>query len=955
VEHRQRGVPQQFKPEEVRIILEDIPGVTPEELAAIAELRQNTTFIPYGMTMSTECFRQEYGTTSGFAARVCQWLTDLFGIRFRPVIYEWDRLIRGFAEGTIPLSGEIALALRNNPDWYMTGAIAERRIRLVSRESWEKLVINAQSHGLTYGFLEGSVTESLVRPSLRLDYTSITIANYNDAYQKLMRGEIDCFFIDESMENTFALRGTLLIEDFSPLTYNTVGIAAGNPRMKPIISVVNKYLENAGDYVFQEMYEKGITDYQRFTLDSRLSEPERAYLEERTLSGEPIPVCLEYDYYPVSFYNTREGEWQGIAVDLLRGIGALTGLTFIPANSATAESATLVKLLQNGDAAMVAAMIRSAEWEQKFLVAENSFMTDYYALISAAALRDISLSDVSALTVGLIHESAEEAMFRELFPGHRHIREYENNTAAIQALEDGELDLLMGSRNLLLTITNYREMTGYKANLVLRRPYETVFGFNLKETILWGIVNKAQSLLDTRRVVDSWTRRVFDYSWALAKAQQPFLIAGGILAVMILFLLSVMVHRNHQMAARLEVTVGQRTRELRERTEELEVQTQAARTASQAKGEFLARMSHEIRTPLNAVIGMTEIARRAGTLEKKDRSLEEIDAASNHLLGILNDVLDMSKIESGKFTIAHDAFDLKTAMEEVSHIIIQRCTEKELSFETGFSSLGNYTVLGDKLRLKQVLINLLGNAIKFTSPGGTIRFLVELTEEREAGITARFSVSDSGIGMTPEQCAKLFTAFEQADNSISVRFGGTGLGLAISQNLVKMMGGLIVVESVFGTGSDFSFTLDMETVAPVEKDVEDRTSTQDFTGKRILLVEDIEINRMILVELLADTQVEIEEAADGEKALAAFAEKPPGYYNLIFMDIQMPNMDGYEAAQAIRALDRTDAKTIPIIAMTANAYREDVEHAFQAGMNGHLAKPIEIEAVLATMNHWLGH
>jgi CheY-like chemotaxis protein len=363
-------------------------------------------------------------------------------------------------------------------------------------------------------------------------------------------------------------------------------------------------------------------------------------------------------------------------------------------------------------------------------------------------------------------------------------------------------------------------------------------------------------------------------------------------------------------------------------------------------------MSHEIRTPLNAIIGMTEIAKRAGTLEKKDSSLAEIDAASNHLLGILNDVLDMSKIESGKFTIAHEAFDIKTAMEEVSHIIIQRCAEQKLVFETDFSGLGDHSVLGDKLRLKQILINLLGNSVKFTGEGGIIRFLVEKTDGEDS-IAVHFLVSDTGIGMTPEQCDRLFTAFEQADNSISVRFGGTGLGLAISQNLVKMMGGLITVESEPGKGSVFSFTLEMETVAAAVKEKETELLSLDFTGKRILLAEDIEINRIILTELLSDTHIEIDEAADGALALAAFSEKPEGYYDLIFMDIQMPNMDGYETALHIRALNREDAKTIPIIAMTANAYREDVEHALKSGMNSHLAKPIEIEEVLKTLNQWL--
>jgi CheY-like chemotaxis protein len=208
--------------------------------------------------------------------------------------------------------------------------------------------------------------------------------------------------------------------------------------------------------------------------------------------------------------------------------------------------------------------------------------------------------------------------------------------------------------------------------------------------------------------------------------------------------------------------------------------------------------------------------------------------------------------------------------------------------------------------------------------------------------------------MKPEQMTNLFTAFEQADSSISSRFGGTGLGLAISQNLIKQMGGLITVESEYGKGSAFQFTLNMDISAAMAEEAAQSDAKTDFAGKRILLAEDIEINRMIIKELLSDTNVIIDEAADGQEALKMFSASAPGYYNLVFMDVQMPNMDGHEATRRIRALDREDAKTIPIIAMTANAYREDIDRALAAGMNDHLAKPIDIAEVTKALSKWLG-
>jgi signal transduction histidine kinase/CheY-like chemotaxis protein len=393
--------------------------------------------------------------------------------------------------------------------------------------------------------------------------------------------------------------------------------------------------------------------------------------------------------------------------------------------------------------------------------------------------------------------------------------------------------------------------------------------------------------------------------------------------------------------------------------ENLQEQTAAAQVASRAKGEFLARMSHEIRTPLNAIIGMTGIAHTSaqkGEAEKAIKSLEEISIASAHLLGILNDVLDMSKIESGKFVLVSDVFSLDAAMKEVADIIRMRCGEKNIEFAPVIDDVSRSAVMGDKLRLKQVLINLLGNAVKFTPQDGKIKLILKVTDETEKALTVSMTVSDTGIGMTEAQMEKLFTAFEQADDSIAVRFGGTGLGLAISQNLVKMMGGFITVKSQEGKGSSFNFAISLEKAALVQEQIPDAPeSVPELAGKRILLVEDIDINREILKELLSETHVDIDEAADGKEALEMFAASVPGYYDLIFMDVQMPNMNGYESTRAIRTLDRPDAKTIPIIAMTANAYREDIDQALEAGMNSHLAKPIDIQAVIRVLAENLQH
>jgi signal transduction histidine kinase/ActR/RegA family two-component response regulator len=934
-----------------------VPGVTPKEIEMIESLKRQVPILTYGMTMGTECFRgdirDENNTTRGFSALVCQWLSEFFGIRFRPVIYDWDILLKGLETADINFSGEISSSYRDSDIYYMTDAISERRIKYISLEGSAKLDIIANTRTLRYGFLEGTTTEVLVSPVIRINYEPVGIVNYNDAYQKLVVKEIDAFFMDETAEGIFALYDNLIIEDLSPLTYNPVSMATRDKRMQPIISVVQKYMLAAGTYHFAHLSELGNRDYKRYNLINRLNAEERLWLDYHIANNISIPVCIKSDNYPITFYNAKEKEWQGIAVDLLEEIKSITGLDFYFVNTPEEGTGGIYHLITLDKALMALDVIRASPQENNFIFAENPYLVDYYAFISSTESPSFTLSDIAYRKVGLINDTAYTGIFRELFPYHVNTFEFENRGDAIDALAKGEIELLMGTRNLLLDINNYMELTGFKSNLVLQRPYEEFLAFNNNEKILSSIVSKTQSLVDTKLLVDNWTSRVFDYSFALIKAQRPWFIGASMLMAAVLILVTVLFIRNRQMSIKLEKTVDKRTEELRERTKELEIQTTAAKIASRAKGEFLARMSHEIRTPLNAIIGMTEVARRAGDIEKKDHSLNEIASASGHLLGVLNDVLDMSKIESGKFSIADSVFNLEEAMEEVALILNQRCNDNKIIFEKNFDGIAGLAVFGDKLRLKQVLINLLGNAVKFTPKNGTVCFKVQGKKNEASLIRVDFAVIDTGIGMTDEQMEKLFTAFEQTDNNISVRFGGTGLGLAISQNLVKLMGGLIVAESKRDEGSKFTFTLEMKTAAiGVEKERKAVEGQRNFLHKRILLVEDIDINREIIRELLSDTGVEIAEAEDGLKALNLFESSPVNYYNLIFMDVQMPNMDGYEASRRIRSLARQDAKSVIIIAMTANAYKEDIENALAAGMNGHLAKPIDIGEVMKALDKY---
>jgi len=509
---------------------------------------------------------------------------------------------------------------------------------------------------------------------------------------------------------------------------------------------------------------------------------------------------------------------------------------------------------------------------------------------------------------------------------------------------------------------------------------------------------------------------------------------------------------------------------------------------SRHKSAFLANMSHEIRTPMNAIIGMTTLGKSASDIERKDYCFMKIEDASNHLLGVINDILDMSKIEANKFELSPVEFDFEKMLERVVNVLNFRVDQKQQNFSVHIDSSIPHTLIGDEQRLAQVITNLLWNAVKFTPEKGSINLTVRLAEEEDGLCTLQISVNDTGIGISAEQQARLFRSFEQAESSTTRKYGGTGLGLAISKSIVEMMGGTISVQSEPGKGSTFIVTIkvkrgtnrkqgllsanlnlnnirimavdddpdillyfrditqrfgvycdtaisskealallekngaydiyfvdwkmpDMDgiqlarelkkhpsensvvimisaaewssiaqeaknagiekflskpllpsTIANaineslnIDKQKSDKTLpdiTGIFAGRRILLAEDVDINREILQTLLEPTQLEIYCAENGQEAVRMFSEAPDKY-ELIFMDVQMPKMDGYEATKRIRALDIQAAKEIPIIAMTANVFKEDIERCLMSGMNSHVGKPLNIEEVLEKLRSYL--
>ncbi len=390
---------------------------------------------------------------------------------------------------------------------------------------------------------------------------------------------------------------------------------------------------------------------------------------------------------------------------------------------------------------------------------------------------------------------------------------------------------------------------------------------------------------------------------------------------------------------------------------ELALTAERANAASAAKGNFLAHMSHEIRTPMNAIIGMSKIGKDSEELYKAKACLTKIETASTHLLGIINDVLDMSKIEAQKIDIQLETFDFRQMLARVTNVIAFRMAEKGQIFEQHEDVNIPVYLVSDEQRIAQVLTNFLSNAQKFTPEGGSVILRTELVEAHDTQCHIKVSITDTGIGVAKEQQGKLFQPFQQAHSGISQKYGGTGLGLSICKQIVELMGGTIFFDSEENVGTTIGFILpcalpDAETLAKKEElaQVED-TSALKLTGKKFLLVEDIEINREIVMALLEETGVAFDIAENGLQAVELFSENPDAY-TVILMDIRMPVMDGHEATKTIRALDIPRAKEIPIIAMTANAFREDVEQCLEVGMNAHVGKPINFNELFVLLKKY---
>jgi len=896
----------------------DIPGITKDEIVAIEALRNSREKFSCGHVPGTEAYILPDGTYAGFTAKLYKHLSSLFGIEFVLKLYSTESLKHGIDNKLIDFTDNLTLAAEHMRFYHMTHPIANRSKRIFTVAGKNGIVTEQDISGLKVGFL-GSMTEAdeISKSYPGLKFRVVTVDSFESAANMLQSGKIDAFVFDGVIDQVFDKYGFIHSRDFFPLVYLPVSLATANIDLRPVITVLNKYIAAGGIDKLYGLYREGSSEYARYKLYKSFTEEEKTYLSNLTGNNHTVKVAITGDNYPVCFFNKSEQVFQGIAVDVLSEISKLTGITFATMNGKNTPLPEILKMLQGGQVSLVSQLPHPGESKGDFLWYDNPYASAHYVLLSKFDYPNLAIYHVARTRVGTIKQGDFENKYNELFPGNNNLIVYDTHDDALGALERDEIDLLMGSSLMLLMQKNFSKYKELKINIRLPASMDWHFVFNRNETVLSSIMNKAQIYANTDIIVNNWIDRRYAYIKMVTSETTPYFILIASVLSLMLFITTVSWFKSRKLNLTLDKTV-------QERTQELKLQTEAAQVASKAKSIFLANMSHEIRTPMNAIIGMTSIGMAAADMDRIKHCFTKIKDASQHLLGVINDILDMSKIEANKFELSLTEFNFEKLFQRVVNVINFRVDEKQLKLTVHIDNAIPKTMIGDDQRLAQVIANLLGNAIKFTPENGSISLDARLLGEEDGAYTVLIKVTDTGIGLSPEQQFHLFQAFQQAETSTVRKFGGTGLGLSISKSIVELMGGKIWVESELHKGSTFSFTIQVR--RGVETKNELFASSVDFSNIRIMVVDDDPDVLLFFTEIAQRIGVICDTAISGDDVLR-FVELN-GHSHIYFIDWSMPGIDGMELTRMLKEnLPASDNFVIMISSGEWNAIEEEAKKA----------------------------
>ena len=1014
--------------------------------------------------------QQSDGTYSGYGAEYLAKISGYTGYRYEYVYGKWSDLLDMLANRQIDLICMVQYTKERAerfdytayPIGYTQGLLYGAPDCEIAYEDFKAF------NSIRVGVLHDNAIKRYFDEYQRLHGFSCGIVEYeyeSDMMRALNKGIIEAM-CSEHLANH---KGLSLLAKFGADAFYIISYK-GSPYVEEINAALRQ-IKTDVDFeaeLFHKYYDSSAAET---TL--LFTTAEKAFIA----GSKPLKVAFNGDRAPFAKYDARKGTFSGICVDVMNEIAAASGLTFEYVLQTPGVKTS--DMIGSGQFDIVCGVERDNFVTNPDIVSTNAFLESANVPVGKAG-RALSLSDPLTVAIPASFQALQKSL--ETHYPHLKIVGYTLNQEGLDAVVAGKADVFVQNTHLLSLLLQRPRYSGLAILPVDVMEEHTALALSRNaDPLLLSVLDKSIENLNAATVSASLIAHTFASPYKYTMGDffyrfRPQFAVIGVLIALCFVLMGLVILTKQRSAQRLQIV-----------NRSLEHAVAKADSANAAKSQFLAQMSHEIRTPMNAIIGLTGIAQtEIRNPEKIKDYLTKIDGSSRLLLGIINDVLDMSAIEGGKLKIDRAPFNLKQMLTGITTVFYQQSRMKNIDFHVRMNGVTEEMVVGDELRVNQILMNLLSNAVKFTPPGGEIDLIVLQASRSHDKVQFRFSVSDTGCGMSQDMMSRLFKPFEQESASVARKHGGSGLGLSITKNLVEMMGGKISVESVAGKGSVFmadipfgaceqayptkttgfsgiralvvdddresceycgilldrlgvrhEYVTDGEAALEMMGDAEDKgdpftlclvdwkmpdmdgmTVTRrireifgeetvviivtaydlneaeasgkaagadyfigkplfqstlfnalmrisggdytkieagqekdkyDFTGKRVLVAEDVPLNMEVAVTLLNMVGAEAACAEDGRKAVDIFETSQPGSINCILLDINMPVMDGYEAARAIRRSGKADAATVPIFAMTANAFSQDIAAALSAGMNGHIAKPVEAKVLYQTL------